>query len=121
MVSILSEEKLYKTSFSKYGTAYTQLVIPEMAEAAAASVLQRQAAGETEAEAAEKRSPHTAPEVRKEHSGSACFRTGQDLCRLQARQPDQETDHFPYFSLEETHRITDKQYAVCFHLRRKRI
>lgn len=65
MVSILSEEKLYKTSFSKYGTAYTQLVIPEMAEAAAASVLQRQAAGETEAETAEKRSPHTAPEVRK--------------------------------------------------------
>ena len=30
MVRILSEEKIYKTSFSKYGTAYTDLIFPEL-------------------------------------------------------------------------------------------
>lgn len=30
MAKILSEEKIYKTSFSKYGTAYTQLVLPTL-------------------------------------------------------------------------------------------
>lgn len=29
MVQILSEEKIYKTSFSKYGTAYQQLIFPQ--------------------------------------------------------------------------------------------
>lgn len=30
MVDILSREKIYKTSFSKYGTAYTETVLPEL-------------------------------------------------------------------------------------------
>lgn len=32
MVQVLSEEKVYKTSFSKYGTAYTDLILPELRE-----------------------------------------------------------------------------------------
>ncbi len=30
MVSILSREKIYKTSFSKYGTAYTKYILPDV-------------------------------------------------------------------------------------------
>ena len=30
MVRVLSRERIYKTSFSKYGTAYTELVFPEI-------------------------------------------------------------------------------------------
>lgn len=33
MVALLTEEKLYKTSFSKYGTAYQQLIFPKQKEA----------------------------------------------------------------------------------------
>lgn len=29
MTRVLSEEKIYKTSFSKYGTAYTQIILPQ--------------------------------------------------------------------------------------------
>lgn len=35
MVQILSREKIYKTSFSKYGTAYTNLILPEILSQAA--------------------------------------------------------------------------------------
>ena len=30
MAQVLSEEKIYKTSFSKYGTAYTDMILPEI-------------------------------------------------------------------------------------------
>jgi len=30
MAEVLSRERIYKTSFSKYGTAYTMLIFPEM-------------------------------------------------------------------------------------------
>ena len=33
MVKVLSEEKIYKTSFSKYGTAYNKLILPKYTEA----------------------------------------------------------------------------------------
>lgn len=36
IVKVLSEEKIYKTSFSKYGTAYTNMILPELLAAAAA-------------------------------------------------------------------------------------
>ena len=40
MAKVLSEEKIYKTSFSKYGTAYTNLILPAlMAEKAALAKL----------------------------------------------------------------------------------
>ena len=34
MVQVLSEERIYKTSFSKYGTAYEKLIFPKLQEAA---------------------------------------------------------------------------------------
>ncbi|MBQ6314880.1 MAG: polyphosphate polymerase domain-containing protein [Mogibacterium sp.] len=48
MVKVLSEEKVYKTSFSKYGTAYTNIILPELLAAAHAA----QAADERDALAA---------------------------------------------------------------------
>ena len=30
MVDILSREKIYKTSFSKYGTAYRDIILPHL-------------------------------------------------------------------------------------------
>ena len=32
LVKILSEEKIYKTSFSKYGTGYTRFILPELSK-----------------------------------------------------------------------------------------
>ena len=32
MVRALSEEKIYKTSFSKYGTGYTRFILPNLNE-----------------------------------------------------------------------------------------
>lgn len=42
MAGILSEERLYKTSFSKYGTAYTELVLPDLTAPAEAGAEKQQ-------------------------------------------------------------------------------
>lgn len=46
MVKVLSEEKLYKTSFSKYGTAYTTFVLPEYAAGISKRAMEELAASE---------------------------------------------------------------------------
>ncbi|MBR2338860.1 MAG: molecular chaperone, partial [Clostridia bacterium] len=33
MIHVLSKERIYKTSFSKYGTAYQRLIFPTLKEA----------------------------------------------------------------------------------------
>ena len=58
MVKILSEEKLYKTSFSKYGTAYTGLVLPELTAGASEAVRERSSAAETKRSSAKRRRTH---------------------------------------------------------------
>ena len=55
MVKILSEEKLYKTSFSKYGNAYTGLVLPELTAGASEAVRERSSAAETKRSSAKSR------------------------------------------------------------------
>jgi hypothetical protein len=55
MTKVLSEERIYKTSFSKYGTGYTQCILPEQAQELSAAGA-RMAAGSQAAAVTKQRS-----------------------------------------------------------------
>jgi hypothetical protein len=54
MTKVLSQEHIYKTSFSKYGTAYTQMILPALQQEHQAAVSMKESA---------ERDPYTVPKT----------------------------------------------------------
>lgn len=58
MTEVLSQERIYKTSFSKYGTAYTRMILPQMLHGLSAAAAKAPASA-----AAASKAPASTPDV----------------------------------------------------------